>query len=60
MTVQADDRQLVDRAQLAASHWKRTLDWNHLSGFRYFVHHPGDRNRELTVTVLVFDVRAPC
>ena len=39
--------------------WKRTVDWKHESGFRYVFHHPGDRNRELTVTVLVFDVPSP-
>ena len=26
------------------------------TGFRYVFHHPGDKNRELTLTVLVFDV----
>lgn len=35
---------------------KRTEKWNHETGFRYVFHHPGDNNRELTVTVLVFDV----
>ena len=43
----------------AHQYWKRTVDWKHESGFRYVFHHPGDRNRELTVTVLVFDVPSP-
>lgn len=43
----------------AHQYWKRTVDWKHESGFRYVFHHPGDRNRELTVTVLVFDVPLP-
>jgi len=34
----------------------RKTDWNHETGFRYVFHHPGDKNRELTLTVLVFDV----
>lgn len=38
---------------------KRQVAWKHESGFRYVFHHPGDRNRELTVTVLVFDVPSP-
>jgi len=43
----------------AHPNWKRTVDWRHESGFRYVFHHPNDRNRELTVTVLVFDVPSP-
>lgn len=43
----------------AHPNWKRTVDWKHESGCRYIFHHPGDRNRELTVTVLVFDVPSP-
>jgi len=35
---------------------KRTTEWKHESGYRYVFHHPGDTNRELTLTVLVFDV----
>lgn len=38
--------------------YKRTENWKHESGFRYVFHHPGDPNRELTLTVLVFDVPA--
>lgn len=36
--------------------YKRTLAYNHESGFRYVFHQNGDPNRELIVTVLVFDV----
>lgn len=36
--------------------YKRTLDWKHETGFRFIFHHTGDVNRELTLTVLVFDV----
>lgn len=36
--------------------FKRTIDWQHESGFRYILHHAGDVNREFMMTVLVFDV----
>ena len=36
--------------------YKRTLDWKHESGYRYIFHHNTDPNRELVLTVLVFDV----
>lgn len=35
---------------------KSTTDWKHERGSRYVFHLPGDPNRELTLTVLVFDV----
>lgn len=38
------------------SNFKRKEDWRHETGFRYVFHHNGDRNRELLLTVLVFDV----
>lgn len=38
------------------SNYKGTLDWKHETGFRFIFHHTGDVNRELTLTVLVFDV----
>jgi hypothetical protein len=38
--------------------YKRTDSWKHESGARYVLHHPGDANRELLLTVLVFDVPA--
>lgn len=36
--------------------YKRTVDWKHESGFRYILHHPGDKNREFVLTVLAFHV----
>jgi hypothetical protein len=47
-----------ERAE-APPYWKWTVDWKHESSFRYVFHHPGDRNREPTVTGLVFDVPSP-
>ena len=38
------------------SNFKRTLSWSHESGFRFVMHHPSDSNRELIMTVLVFDI----
>lgn len=35
---------------------KRTANWTHQSGFRYFFHHTGDKNREFVLTVLAFHV----
>lgn len=35
---------------------KRTISWKDESGFRFVMHHPSDTNRELTMTVLVFDI----
>ena len=40
----------------AHPNYKRTLNWKHESGFRFVMHHPSDANRELTMTVLVFDI----
>lgn len=37
-------------------HYKRTLPWPSDSGSRFVMHHPSDRNRELIMTVLVFDI----
>lgn len=51
-TVLAGIRQVVEKHR----NYKRTLEWAHESGFRFIFHHPGDSNRELVVTVLVFDV----
>lgn len=36
--------------------FKRRLDWRHETGLRCVLHHPGDPNRELILSVLVFDV----
>lgn len=49
---------LVEVKATAEAHlnYKRTLNWNHESGFRFMMHHPSDANRELTMTVLVFDI----
>jgi hypothetical protein len=38
------------------ANYKRTLAWKHESGFRFVFHQPGDPNRELLITVLVFDI----
>jgi hypothetical protein len=38
--------------------YKTTDPWKHESGARYVLHHTGDTNRELLLTVLVFDVPA--
>jgi hypothetical protein len=38
--------------------YKRTDAWKHESGARYVLHHTADANRELLLTVLVFDVPA--
>jgi len=35
---------------------KRQLDYDPETGFRFIVHHPDDVNRELTLTVLAFEV----
>ncbi|MDT9580869.1 hypothetical protein RS982_06040 [Stenotrophomonas indicatrix] len=37
-------------------HYKRTIPWKKESGFRFVMHHPSDANRELIMTVLVFDI----
>lgn len=36
--------------------YKRTVSWPHESGYRFVMHHPSDKNRELIMTVLVFDI----
>ncbi len=40
----------------AHKNYKRTVEWKHESGFRYIFHHASDVNRELMLSVLVFDV----
>jgi len=49
------------RQETAQKHdnFKRAVDWKHESGYRYVFHHPNDRNRELILTVLVFDIPKP-
>jgi hypothetical protein len=46
----------IDTETAAHVNFKRKVEWKHESGFRYVLHHPGDANREFTLTVLVFDV----
>jgi hypothetical protein len=43
----------------AHSNFKRMMEWRHESGLRCVLHQPGDRNRELFLTTLVFDVPGP-
>jgi hypothetical protein len=46
----------IVEAAVAHSNYKRTLPWQHESGFRYVFHHAGDTNREFILSVLVFHV----
>jgi hypothetical protein len=46
----------IDSVAKGHSNFKRAVDWQHDSGFRYIFHSNGDKNRELTLTVLVFHV----
>lgn len=46
----------VKKTTEAHPYYKRTLPWSHESGFRFVMHHPADNNRELIMTVLVFDI----
>lgn len=46
----------VKTASESHPNYKRTIKWKHETGFRYVFHQKRDRNRELTLTVLVFDV----
>jgi hypothetical protein len=43
----------------AHKNFKRTLNWTHESGFRFVLGHPNDTNRELILTLLVFDIPKP-
>ncbi|NJL27247.1 MAG: hypothetical protein HC897_04815 [Thermoanaerobaculia bacterium] len=38
------------------ANFKRWLEWKHETGLRCVLHHNGDPNREMTLSVLVFDV----
>lgn len=42
----------------AHPNFKKQLPYSHETGFRFMMHQPGDKNRELYLTVLVFDVPA--
>lgn len=46
----------IDKAVGSHPNFKRKLDWPHESGYRFIFHNKNDRNREFTLTVLVFDV----
>jgi hypothetical protein len=46
----------VDAVMKAHANFKRTLEWMHESGLRCVLHQPGDKNRELIVSVMVFHV----
>lgn len=46
----------IRTASEAHQNHKRTLNWKHESGYRFVLRHPADDNRELTLTVLVFDI----
>lgn len=38
------------------SNFKRQLEYKSETGFRFILHHTGDKNRELYLTILVFDI----
>jgi hypothetical protein len=42
----------------AHSNFKRELSYDSETGFRYVLHHRDDKNRELTLTILAFEVPA--
>lgn len=46
----------IDGVAKGHGNFKRTANWPHESGLRYVFHSNGDKNRELTLTVLVFHV----
>lgn len=46
----------IKSATEAHPNYKRTVSWHHESGYRFVMHHPSDKNRELIMTVLVFDI----
>jgi hypothetical protein len=39
--------------------YKQAVDIRHETDFRYVLHQPGDRNRQVVLTILVFDVPRP-
>jgi len=49
----------VRRETMNHPNFTRQVEWSHETGFRFVLHHNGDRNRELILTVLVFDVPRP-
>lgn len=46
----------IDNTVKAHANFKQSVNWPHESGFRYVLRANGDKNRDLTVTVLVFHV----
>lgn len=46
----------IESATQGHKNYKRTLAWPHESAWRFVMHHPTDTNRELIMTVLVFDI----
>jgi hypothetical protein len=46
----------IKAATEAHPNYKRSVSWSHESGYRFVMHHPSDKNRELIMTVLVFDI----
>lgn len=46
----------VDATVKAHASFKRPVEWKHESGFRYVLRSRDDANRELTLTILVFQV----
>jgi hypothetical protein len=49
----------IDEITPNHKHYKRSLGKLDESSFRYIFHQPNDKNRELTLTVLAFDVPTP-
>ena len=46
----------IDQVTPSHPNFKRKIEWHHESGFRYIFHHNSDKNKELYLTVLIFDV----
>lgn len=46
----------IQKAMKEHPNFKRQVDWPHESGFRYVFHQPGDVNREMIISVVVFQV----
>ena len=49
-------KQIPDLVKVHANFKREGTGFEHESGFRFVLHHRDDKNRELTLTVLVFDV----
>jgi len=48
--------QIPDLVKQHANFKREVAGYKHESGFRYILHHRDDKNHELTLTVLIFDV----